>query len=147
MEKVSLTPEQTRNKSYREIEDLPAKNKIVFQCIKLHHPISSQDIQKLLGWPINMITGRVEELRDNYVRIKQAGISKNPVSNRDVCLWTVFDSPEERMEAIYRRRRELVEQIEEMERSGHGLNEGAALDLIKSNIAKLKKKLSKVESL
>lgn len=69
-----------RNAAYSMIQpDLPDKRQRVYEII-LQHPegITRKQIAKALGWPINCVTGRVTELRDNEHLIIEAGTEPTP---------------------------------------------------------------------
>lgn len=142
---MQLTSTQARNQAHANIQNLSQKQKTVFQTIKLHGPMTSKEVAEFLNWDPNQVTGRIAELRDEEILIKQHGNKK--AGRNTVCTWSTFENPEDRMEGIYRARRDLKEVVEELELSGHGLSNGAALELIKSSIKKLKIRLKKIEQL
>lgn len=62
-----------RNATYSMIKPkLPEKRMRVYEVI-LGHPegITRKQIAKTLGWPINCVTGRVTELRDEHHLIQE----------------------------------------------------------------------------
>lgn len=43
---------------------LGTRQRQVFEVVEALQPVCNQQIAEYLGWPINMVTGRVKELRD-----------------------------------------------------------------------------------
>ena len=69
-----------RNATYRMIKpDLPEKRRMVYEVI-LSNPggITRKGIARVLGWPINCVTGRVTELRDKHHLIKEVSTVPSP---------------------------------------------------------------------
>lgn len=79
LEKVNIG-EAVRNATYNMIKpNLPEKRQRVYEVI-LQHPsgITRKEIAKILGWPINCVTGRVTELRDQERLIVEEGTTPTP---------------------------------------------------------------------
>ena len=99
---------QTQDTSKESLKELK-NNKIegrrleVYNCIKILGECSNSQIARELRLSINKITGRVNELRNNF---KVVGFAKKdlcPVTNRLVLFWKVvkdFDSFEDRESLI-----------------------------------------------
>ena len=69
-----------RNATFQMIQkDLPEKRRLVYEVI-LANPggITRKQIAKILGWPINCVTGRVTELRDTHNLIKEVATVSSP---------------------------------------------------------------------
>jgi hypothetical protein len=145
----NLSSIQTRNESFKKVQENPMKlnvqQKIIFQAVQLHGRMTDGDLEKLLGWGVNIITARRNELVNEKVLLKQDGSTVD--GGKPVALWNVFSTPEDRMEAIFRAHRELKQQIESLESD---FNEGFTDDtkeVIQDKIYKLKRKLSKIDAL
>jgi len=67
-----------RNATFHMIKpDLPEKRRMVYEVILENHSITRKKIAKILGWPINCVTGRVKELLDANL-VKEDGIEYTP---------------------------------------------------------------------
>jgi len=76
----------TRNESYRKILDrLPASRAAVLRAL-LHGPKSNRQIAAYLGWPINSVTGRVRELRQQGL-VKPLQKVWDSATERHVWVW------------------------------------------------------------
>lgn len=69
-------------------ESLPLKQSIVYGGVVQYGPVCSQDLVPLLGMPINALTPRMLELREQGKVIK-GGEKIHPVTKRRVNLWMV----------------------------------------------------------
>jgi len=79
LDEESSTPIGTSVRYQMIKPDLPEKRQRVYEVI-LQHPegITRKQIAKALGWPINCVTGRVTELRDQEGLIREAGTTSAP---------------------------------------------------------------------
>lgn len=80
--------EQTSLDAYRSV-DLNTRQAEVYRIIQIFGPITNKRIAEELGWPINRVTGRVNELRNKVRSITDAGTVIDPESNRRHTLWKV----------------------------------------------------------
>lgn len=72
--------EAIRNATFHMIQkSLPEKRRLVYEVI-LANPggITRKQIAKILGWPINCVTGRVTELRDKHQLIQEVSVVSSP---------------------------------------------------------------------
>lgn len=78
----------TSLQAYQEIEkDLCDKKRQVVRTIRnLGRPACNAELADLLSWPINCITPRVKELRDNGILI-DVGKKPGPPAGRMVHYW------------------------------------------------------------
>lgn len=85
---------QTRNDSYKSLEDIGEKQRKVYKTIKLLKTASDARIAKFLNWPINCVTGRRNELVTAGL-VEFAAKKYNPDTNRSVCVWKIktLDNP------------------------------------------------------
>lgn len=76
------TSESTRNDAYYSLENLSASRRAVYDVIERLGPITDAQIAKALGWGINRVTGRRNELVSigrvveagtEFVRVRPAG--------------------------------------------------------------------------
>jgi DNA-binding MarR family transcriptional regulator len=74
--------------SYAEIvKTLGIRQMLVLYCLKENGPMCNREIAKELHLPINCITGRVYELRQQE-RVRWTGSKKHDEqTNRDVLVW------------------------------------------------------------
>ena len=79
---------QTRNDSFKNLEDISEKQRKVYNAIKRLKTASDSRIAKFLNWPINCVTGRRNELVTAGL-IEFAAKKYNPDTNRSVCTWRV----------------------------------------------------------
>ena len=74
--------------AYKSINhELASKQKEVLEVLKLS-PKSNSEIASTLGWQINRVTGRVNELVNSGV-VKAVGKKRNRITQRMEYVWTV----------------------------------------------------------
>jgi len=60
--------QQTSLESYKAlIPTLSERQQIILEVIQRHPGMSNHDISRYLGWEINCVTPRVNELRDQHI--------------------------------------------------------------------------------
>ena len=80
-------PLQNRNHSYRSLEHLSDKQQAVLDCIRQHpHGLSDRDISIILGWPVNRVTPRRNELAEMH-KIYTSGNRWDDETRRNVAVW------------------------------------------------------------
>lgn len=80
-------PLQNRNHSYHSIEHLSEKQQAVLDCIKSHpHGLSDRDISIILGWAVNRVTGRRNELAEMH-KIFSPSNRWDDETRRNVAIW------------------------------------------------------------
>ena len=73
-------------------ESLPRSQKLVLSALALGGPSTSFEVARILGQPINRISGRITELREKG-KIKDSGERTiNPDSGKRVIVWCVQKS-------------------------------------------------------
>lgn len=88
---VGVSSLQTRLESFRAIQpELPKRQKEVYLHIQwktfMGKDVSNREISKALGLPINSVTGRVKELRDDGL-VVEGCIRWDSVTRRNVTAW------------------------------------------------------------
>lgn len=81
--------QQTSLEAYKAIiPELAEKQKIVFDVIYKHPGMSNYDISQYLGWRINSVTPRVNELRElGFVDLHS--FKEDSITHRTVMTWEV----------------------------------------------------------
>lgn len=77
---------KNRNESFRKLEDLPKSRKRIIEALQKLGKASNREISEFLRLPINCVTGRCKELREQGLIIED-GSKFDSVTNRKV---TVF---------------------------------------------------------
>lgn len=77
----------TSREAYKSIVNIGSKQWQVLEAIKDHGPIDNEGIARILGWPINRVTGRVNELCKKGA-IKHDGYTTTS-SQRRAKVWTI----------------------------------------------------------
>lgn len=87
---------QTSIWAYEAIKSrLGAKQQTVYEALKKLGIANNQELADYLGWQINCVTGRVNELRfKGFVQVEM--VSKNKFG-RNVKFWSVKDLNDERL--------------------------------------------------
>ena len=82
--------DQLSIEAYRDLGKaaLTAKQDAVFDLLLTKGPLSNREISEALGWPINTVTPRVKELRDQGF-VASAGIQKVDATHRWEHVWEV----------------------------------------------------------
>lgn len=97
---------QNRNESYQSISDrLPKKRKVIYGLVQKHQPCTSQELSVLSMLPINEITGRIAELKNDYFLIKEHVSKDNNWTNSknmSYTLTTIEEAVILRDKSIYR---------------------------------------------
>ena len=79
--------QQTSLEAYKFIlHDLGEKQQEVLDTIIRHPGMSNHDIARFLGWEINCVTPRVNELRDMGL-VDLMSIKEDGITNRRVMCW------------------------------------------------------------
>lgn len=137
---------ENRNTTYQAIQpQLPGSRQKVLNAIRQLAPCTREEVSKHLGIDINQVTGRVTELRDKHVLIRETGTIKKgkyPETQIDI-----FRDPHERMEAIYRRKLSVRTEISHLESDLKTGRHSETRELISSRILKLKNDLKQLEKL
>lgn len=84
-------PLQNRNDSYHSLgEDKLSKSRqTVYDCIRQHpHGLSDRDISIILGWPVNRVTGRRNELAEMH-KIFSPSNRWDDETRRNVAIWKI----------------------------------------------------------
>jgi len=78
---------KTKAQSFKSVKQKPQKRNLVLAAIKKNKGATLFELVKFLRWPVNCITGRVNELcKQGYV-IDSGNLRKNPKSNRSAVVW------------------------------------------------------------
>jgi hypothetical protein len=84
---LDFNPISNRNRSYGQIEHIGEKQQAVLDVIiKYPAGISDRDVALLLGWPINRVTGRRNELYKMH-KVVNIGNRYDEQTNRMVTVW------------------------------------------------------------
>lgn len=141
---------ENRNETYANINgELSARCAAVLAAIrtlrKAGRDVTAKRIARYLEVPINQVTGRLTELRDNYVRIKEIGTEIH--GKRMSTKWEEITDPCERREAIYERYRQLTDQIEALESDYLNGNSEYTTQEILKKIDKIQSQLNIIKKL
>lgn len=72
---------------FKDAKPAAGKNQmVIYNLLKEHSALCNRDIQELLNWQPNSVTGRVHELREAEMVI-ESHRAKHPVSGRTVIYW------------------------------------------------------------
>jgi predicted transcriptional regulator len=78
---------KTKNQSYKNLKNKPQKRNIVLATIKKTKGATLFELVKALKWPVNCITGRVNELCKMGLVSDSGNLKKNPKTNRSAVIW------------------------------------------------------------
>ncbi len=79
-----MTIPSTQSEAFHSITNKEAKQLLVLTCIRQCGNATLFELVKLLGWPVNRISGRITELKDSG-DIVDTG--KNPESQKSGIVW------------------------------------------------------------
>jgi hypothetical protein len=102
------------------------------------------DLRMYLDWPINSISGRLTELRDNYFMIEECG--KRKMKGHNATVWNII-SPDRRMVLI---QNAYVQAVAERDQLVNDFQDGlmpVTKDLIQKKLNKLNDRISKLAEL
>lgn len=77
----------TSREAYKSIKDLGDKQRIVYEAIKMLGQVTNEQLSIYLGWPIQSVTGRVNEL-SKFNMVVASGTRKTK-SGRMAKLWAI----------------------------------------------------------
>ena len=80
---------ETSRQAYKSLKDLGDKQRVVYEAIKTLGRATNEELATWLGWPIQSVTGRVNEL-GKYGMVAVDGIGKTR-SGRSAKVWVVKD--------------------------------------------------------
>jgi predicted transcriptional regulator len=81
--------QETQRTAYNELKDASSKRELVFRAIDSYGGLTLFELVKILNWPVNRLTGRVNELV-KLNRIQDSGKTRtNPESKKRGILWIV----------------------------------------------------------
>jgi len=93
---------QTRNEAYLAIvDDLSDKQKLIYQTIRYLGKASNSDISEYLKIPINQVTGRVTELRKQFL-IQAIKTKANTYTGIQNAVWKTVEDHYERIQLMIR---------------------------------------------
>lgn len=78
----------TRNESFHALSEISTKQQAVLDTVKSYGPITDRDIADRLGWTINRVTGRRNELVAMGA-VSRAGKVLDASTNRNVSTWGI----------------------------------------------------------
>ena len=78
--------QETSRQAYNSIEKIDTKRKQVLDAILKLQPCTDKEIANYLGWEINRVTGRRNELAESGI-IHDAGKKKQ--NDRNVIVWKI----------------------------------------------------------
>lgn len=89
---------QTSLLAYRAIKELGTRQQQVHDAVETLGSASNEELSDYLGWPIQSVTGRVNELsRYGYLGVE--GITKTK-SGRSAKLWSLRDPADKRLKEL-----------------------------------------------
>jgi DNA-binding MarR family transcriptional regulator len=81
--------QETQREAYKELKDVESKRNLVLKAIYQYDGLTLFELVKILGWPVNRITGRVNELVAKEL-VKDSGRRRiNPDSKKSGIVWVV----------------------------------------------------------
>ena len=93
-----MSMSQTSLEAYQAIQNLGGKQRTVYNALNNLQPANNQQIADYLGWPINRVTGRVNELQKlNLAQVEY--IDKNEFA-RNVKFWSTADPGDSKIAQI-----------------------------------------------
>ncbi|MDE2097936.1 MAG: hypothetical protein KGL39_11855 [Patescibacteria group bacterium] len=78
----------TRDESYHALTGLGARQRSVVEALREHGPLSDRQLADLLGWPINRVVPRRNELSASG-QLVEAGTVYDAQTGRNVTRWAV----------------------------------------------------------
>lgn len=77
----------TKHEAYRQLSQKSRKRNEVLSVIKYTDGATLFELVAILKWPVNCITGRVNELCKMGIVVDSGNLRKNPKSNRSAVVW------------------------------------------------------------
>jgi DNA-binding MarR family transcriptional regulator len=92
----SATATDLRDAAFWSLEDLGGKQTKVFEVIRRLAPCTDRQIARALGWEINRITGRRNELVAMGL-VERSGTTTDPDTGKTVALWKAVQEGQQEM--------------------------------------------------
>jgi hypothetical protein len=80
---------ETQREAYDTIRDKTAKQELVFRALDSYSGLTFFELVKILGWSVNKITGRVNELVKQGRVVDSGERRKNPESTKSGIVWAI----------------------------------------------------------
>lgn len=78
--------QDTSREAYKNLKDLNEKQQIVYEIIRVHGPMTNMMIAEMLGWTINRVTPRTNELVNIYELVIETE-RKLCIVTEASCIW------------------------------------------------------------
>lgn len=79
----------TQLEAYSTIKNKENKQWLVFRAIESYNGLTLFELVKILGWPVNRISGRLRELVKQGKIVDSGWRRLNPESNKSGIVWVV----------------------------------------------------------
>ena len=135
-----------RNEAYKAIADkLPDHRRQVYETIRMEGPMRAVAVANHLGWPINKVTGRIHELKEQHCLIKEIGSQKSVSTNNKCTIYATVD-PDEVPQLMEEKVAALQAEMEDLALNyrltfGHGRN------IVNKEYKKVQTKLNAIKSI
>lgn len=87
---------ETSRSAYKSIKDLGDKQRVVYEAIKTLGRATNEEIATYLNWPIQSVTGRVNELNKyGMATVDGIGVTR---SGRSAKIWVIKDLNDQKLQ-------------------------------------------------
>lgn len=115
---------------------------------KANYPVTREMLEKWTGWKHNVITARLNELENEEVKIHSNNSSISQITGHEITAYDTFKTPEDRIEAIYKKRKEAQSKLDDLVSDyQEGNVHGHTLEMVKSEKNRLEKYIKKLDRL
>lgn len=144
---MSNTAIKNRNDSYHNIYKIGDKQYQVLEAIRLKEPATAQEIASFLNTSINQVTGRISELREDYVLIKESGSKLSETSNKMCTAYVYISNKEERLHLIRDKYRELINKRDQLVSDFHNKVSKYTKSILEKELIKINTKIEQISKL
>lgn len=135
---------KNRDTAYHNIYKIGDKQLQVLEAIRLNQPATAQEIAAFLNTSINQVTGRISELKEDYVLIKEHGSKQSETSKKMCTSYVIISNHEERVKMIENKYRDLVEKREQLVSDFHNKVSKYTKSILEKELIKLNTKLEQI---
>lgn len=132
-----------------EAPKMPTQKETILSYIaKANYPVSREMLANWTGFKHNVITARLHSLVNDEVRLKENPVTISASSGYEVVTYSTFSTPEERIEQIYKFRRNTEKKLNDLINDYQdGVLHGYTLEMVEKEKERLEKYIKKLDRL
>ena len=135
---------KNRDTAYHNIYKIGDKQLQVLEAIRLNQPATAQEIASFLNTSINQVTGRISELKEDFILIKEHGSKQSETSKKMCTSYMYISDKSERLRLIRDKYVELVDKRDQLVSDFHNKVSRYTKSILEKELIKLNTKLEQI---